>query len=720
MWRSLHAWIGLIFAIPVLVIAITGTILALKPMVVSFEPAVQDLNGVTLGAALALAFDTNPDLEIDRIKISDHNVVLVKGRVGSQRFERPLNVETGAFIAATQNHPIFDFTRSLHREFLLGKIGRKLSLISAIAMTLMTISGLFIVVRRLGGWRGILAKMQGNGVGKWHAIFGRALLPLLFITAITGAYTGMVTLGAVPSGADKRPYYPETPQELPMVAPYDLENLRSQPLSTLHQVLFPIPQDWFDVYALKTDSGYVFIDQYTGVILSQEPYSRWQVILDWMVFLHTGESAPIWALIMGIASMGIPLFVITGLTISVRRWGRKLKHNVPAAGAEIVILVGSENGSTFGFARHLHEKLTAAGKTVHLEAMNKVRAYPNATHLIVMVATYGDGEAPQNASAFLKNLSGLPASFAVLAFGDRSFPNFCSFGQQVNTALMKTADPLLPIGIIDRKSAHAFGHWGNDLAAALGLDFVLDYTPPSPSTTRLKLVEKIDFGQDLTARSVILKFHAAKGRLPKHQAGDLIGIHPVKGAPARLYSLASSASDGCVEICVSHHHGGLCSTLLNNMSLGHELEAYFQKNPGFALPRKDQPVVMIGAGTGIAPFAGMIRNNKQHQINLFWGNRHPASDFYYKNDIETWLADGRLHGFYPAFSRVENGIYVQERLKAEHDMLARFLDQNAVIMVCGGQNMASAVRIEIDALAKKTGTSLAELRKHNRYLEDVY
>lgn len=694
--------------------------MALKPMVISFEPAVQVLEDVTLGEVLTQAFSRNPALEIDRIKILASDVVMIKGRLGNQRFEKPIDVETGTLIEPLKDHPVFDFVRSLHREFLLGKIGRKLSLISAIAMTLMTISGLFVVLRRLGGWREVFAKMQGSGFGKWHAIFGRFLLPLLFLTALTGAYTGLVTFGSIPSGAGKRPFYPETPEELAIIAPYDLPNLQAQAMASLHEVLFPIPEDWFDVYALKTDAGYVFLDQYTGEILSQEPYSVWQIILDWVVFLHTGESAPVWAIILGIASLGIPLFIVTGLTISWRRWDGRLPNNVSPNKADIVILVGSENGTTFGFARHLHEKLTKAGRAVHLEAMNKVRAYPNAQHLIVLAATYGDGEAPQNASGFLKNLTNLPQSYTVLAFGDRSFPNFCAFGQRVNETLAQTSTPLLPIGIIDRKSAHTFSRWGDSLAQALALDFTLEYTPPSPPLTRLKLIEKIEYGRDLTAQSVILKFDAAKGTLPKHKAGDLIGVHPTNGAPARLYSLASSDSDGCVEICVSHHHGGLCSTLLNTVPLGHELDAYFQKNPGFALPRKDQPVVMIGAGTGIAPFAGMIRNNTRREIDLFWGNRHPASDFYYEDDIETWLADGRLKGFYPAFSRIENGIYVQERLKAEHDLLARHLNQNAVIMVCGGQNMASAVRVEIDALAKKTGTSLAELRKRKRYLEDIY
>lgn len=720
MWRSLHAWVGLIFSVPILVIAITGTIMALKPMVISFEPAVQVLKDVTLGDVLTQAFSQNPTLEIDRIKVSPSDVVMIKGRLGNQRFEKPIDVVTGALIEPLKDHPVFDFVRSLHREFLLGKIGRKLSLISAISMTLMTISGFFVVLRRLGGWREMFAKIQGSGFGKWHAVLGRLLLPLLFLTALTGVYTGLVTLGSIPSGADKRPVYPETPEELAVVAPYDLPNLQAQPMESLHEVLFPIPEDWFDVYALKTDIGYVFMDQYTGEIRSQEPYSIWQVILDWMVFLHTGESAPVWAILLGIASLGIPLFLVTGLTISWRRWGRRLPHNIAPARAEIVILVGSENGTTFGFARHLHEKLTKAGKAVHLEAMNKVRAYPNAQHLIVLAATYGDGEAPQNAVTFLKKLADVPQSYAVLAFGDRSFPNFCAFGQRVDKILVQSSKQLLPIGIIDRKSAHAFSRWGDNLAQALELDFALKYTPPSPPLTRLKLVEKIEYGHDLAAQSVILKFGAANGALPKHKAGDLIGVHPTIGAPARLYSLASSDRDGCVEICVSHHHGGLCSTLLNTVPLGHELDAYFQKNPGFALPRKDQSVVMIGAGTGIAPFAGMIRNNTRREIDLFWGNRHPASDFYYENDIETWLADGRLKGFYPAFSRIENGIYVQERLKAEHDLLARHLNQNAVIMVCGGQNMASAVRVEIDALAKKTGTSLAELRKRNRYLEDIY
>ena len=106
------------------------------------------------------------------------------------------------------------------------------------------------------------------------------------------------------------------------------------------------------------------------------------------------------------------------------------------AEAELVILVGSEGGSTRGFAASLHRALTATGARVHVGDMDAVGPMPRARALIVMAATYGDGVAPASARRFLDRLDGLsPLPVAVLGFGDRAFPRFCAYAETVAAAL---------------------------------------------------------------------------------------------------------------------------------------------------------------------------------------------------------------------------------------------------------------------------------------------
>jgi sulfite reductase (NADPH) flavoprotein alpha-component len=129
---------------------------------------------------------------------------------------------------------------------------------------------------------------------------------------------------------------------------------------------------------------------------------------------------------------------------------------------------------------------------------------------------------------------------------------------------------------------------------------------------------------------------------------------------------------------------------------------------------------MICAGTGIAPFAGMIRQNRGRTIDLFFGIRHPEKDYYYRSAIDEWVGDGRLSGYFPAFSRHERRTYVQDQLRDASSLVEERLRAGARVMVCGSSRMAHAVAQEIDAIAAMLNTSVAELRQHGRYLEDVY
>ncbi|MFN7177913.1 MAG: FAD-binding oxidoreductase, partial [Thermaurantiacus sp.] len=149
-------------------------------------------------------------------------------------------------------------------------------------------------------------------------------------------------------------------------------------------------------------------------------------------------------------------------------------------------------------------------------------------------------------------------------------------------------------------------------------------------------------------------------------AGDLIGILPEGGAVPRLYSLASGRRDGFIEIVVKKHPGGLCSGQLTALQPGDTVSAFLRPNPGFRPGRSRAPLILIGAGTGIGPLAGFVRGNaRRRPIHLFFGMRHPDSDFFYGEELATWQDEGRLSRLVAAVSRGARPHYVQDALRGE-------------------------------------------------------
>lgn len=189
----------------------------------------------------------------------------------------------------------------------------------------------------------------------------------------------------------------------------------------------------------------------------------------------------------------------------------------------------------------------------------------------------------------------------------------------------------------------------------------------------------------------------------------------------RYYSLASSSADGFLEICVRKHHDGLCSSHLHALRPGDGIAAFIKPNPEFRPSRGRAPVILIGAGTGVGPLAGFVRaNTRARPMHLYFGGRDPASDFLYREEMGGWIGDGRLTSLGTAFSRVADGIYVQDRLRRDADAVRGGIAAGAQIMVCGGRGMAAGVMTAFADVLAPVGLEPATLRAQGRYLEDVY
>lgn len=214
----------------------------------------------------------------------------------------------------------------------------------------------------------------------------------------------------------------------------------------------------------------------------------------------------------------------------------------------------------------------------------------------------------------------------------------------------------------------------------------------------------------------------------------------------RLYSISSSpaAHPGQIHTTVSivryHAHqrerGGVCSTHLSDrMECGDRLPIYVQPNKKFRLPEDpDAPVIMIGPGTGIAPFRAFLHERRATGAKgrnwLFFGDRNAATDFLYREELETMRADGHLTRLDTAFSRdQQEKLYVQDLMRKHALQFWAWLNEGAYLYVCGdASRMAKDVDQALRQIAEEqSGHSadaakeyVAQLKEQKRYQRDIY
>ena len=213
----------------------------------------------------------------------------------------------------------------------------------------------------------------------------------------------------------------------------------------------------------------------------------------------------------------------------------------------------------------------------------------------------------------------------------------------------------------------------------------------------------------------------------------------------RLYSIASSqkAHPDAVHLTVAavryESHGrkreGVCSTFLADRADNADVPVFVHTAKHFRVPEElSTPIIMVGPGTGIAPFMAFLQERKATGSTgknwLFFGDQKSATDFLYRDELEAWQAEGVLHRLDTAFSRDQaDKIYVQHRMLEAAQELFEWLEQGACFYVCGD---ASRMAKDVDAALHKVvetagGMSpeeaaayVEELKKSKRYRKDVY
>ncbi|WP_312301824.1 PepSY domain-containing protein [Diaphorobacter nitroreducens] len=723
-WRQIHRWLGLVAGALALVLGITGTLLALDPLRNAWQAAspAQDLPVATLVQRIQASV---PGAE--EIRHLPSGGIVVHAFDNGQAQALRVDPADGRVLGGYEPSLLPRWVKNLHRSLLLGDAGRMTAAVVALAMLVLSVSGLVLLLRRMGGWRQLAGPVRGTLAQRLHVLAGRVILLVLAVSAAAALVMSAATFGLLPLDAVAEPDVASVQGSQAALRADQLPLLQELRVQDLRKLNLPAADDPQDTWRVITAQGQGWVDRYSGQTLAWQDATAAQRVHDWALLLHTGEGAWVWALVLGVMGASIPLFWITGVVLwwQARRSRPRMANNSPLAQADSLVFVASEGGTTWGFAQALHAALVATGQRVHTTALEHWRVPPTARQVYVLAATYGDGQPPAHAARALDAITRQPvtgAQVTVLGFGDRQFPAFCAYAEALEQALRAQGWPsLLPLERIHQQSAQEFARWGRALSQALGLRLQIDYQPRLPRTVALTLAARQDFPGGAGEPAAILRFALPARGLPRFAAGDLIGIVAPGQAVPRYYSLASGTRDGFVEICVRHMPGGVCSSHLHALQAGDSVQAFIRSNPGFVLPAGRAPVLLIGAGTGVAPLAGFIRDNTRHRpMHLYYGARHPERDFYFGTELQSWQADGRLAGLHTTFSRTPGGGYVQEILRRDATQVLALIAQGALVRVCGSRAMAQGVAQVLDALLGPQGQSLAQLKEQGRYAEDLF
>lgn len=231
----------------------------------------------------------------------------------------------------------------------------------------------------------------------------------------------------------------------------------------------------------------------------------------------------------------------------------------------------------------------------------------------------------------------------------------------------------------------------------------------------------------------------------KFEAQEFVGV--LRKLNVRLYSISSSlaAKPDEVHLTVAtveyesngKQREGVCSSwLARRIDNATEIPCFISPGKGFRLPEpeEDIPVIMIGPGTGIAPFRAFLQEREATKAKgdtwLFFGEIHEESTFFYRDEFEDYMEKGVLNKITTAFSRdQEEKIYVQHRIEEEGEEFWSYLEKGAIIYVCGDANRMAvdvdkAIRNLISQHGNKseeeTDAYMEQLKTDKRYRRDVY
>lgn len=410
-------------------------------------------------------------------------------------------------------------------------------------------------------------------------------------------------------------------------------------------------------------------------------------------------------------------------------------------GPRWLVAHASQTGTAESLAAQTVRALRSVGLAVDIcsFAQLDVSRLQSAQGVLILVSTYGEGDAPDSAAHFVSavmrndvDLSSL--RYGLLMLGDRSYRNYCGFGRQLEDWLKgRGALPLFDAVDVDSGDPVALQTWRQRVGEVVPAQGPLEWQEvPFDSWV---LCERRRLNPGSSGGAVFhLEFTRQDGVVEPWQSGDLLQIQvPTDPGRPRDYSIASIPADGAVHLLVRlglrpDGTPGLASGwLTRDLPLGSVVQARLREHNGFRLGENaSRDLILIGNGTGLAGLRAHLKQCALGQSNssarrwLIFGERQAAHDSLYADDLAAWQAKDLLTRLDLVYSRdgAEHR-HVQDRLRAQSDRLAEWIHAGAAIYVCGSRKgMAEGVdQVLREVLGEAT---LQQLQQQGRYRRDVY
>ncbi len=724
-WRFSHLALAILSSVFLLVLSITGVVLAIDAVdEKAANYRVANFDDITVADMIPVLQDKY--LEVIEVTV-DHNQFVSIEALDEEgnTIKAYIDPNTGRELGPIRTKSEFvNWNLALHRSLFLKIPGRIVVGIASFLLFLIATTGFILVVKRQKSLKQFFGKIRGDFFSQYfHVVSGRLSLIPIFIISLTASYLFLVRMELIQLNNVKTEIEESTEEN--HILPQDFPVFKEVELSAVEKISFPfVPDDPDEFFVLELKDKAVSVNQLTGQVVSETKYPYAAILEKLSLDLHTGRGNIVWAIVLGLASLNILVFIYTGFVITFKRTRTKLRNRFSHTDAEIVILAGSENGSTLFFANQVFKQLIIAGKKAYIAEMNRYQHYPRIKQLLIFTSTYGQGDPPANAQSFEKLLPlfspAQSVQFSVVGFGSRTYEQYCGYAEHIDRLLeqQEWSNRLLNFCTVNERSAMEFVHWVQQWNDTMGMEISTVSSLYESSVTGLqnfRVIEKSLVGEDNATFKVVLQ-PRSKARF---QSGDLLAIYPDN--KERLYSIGKK--DHNIQLMVKRHPQGLGSEYLYQLVQGSSLAAKILSNTSFHIPAECSAVALISNGTGIAPFLGMIMENKnQVPLHLYAGFRYNNTlvkeyDLFASREIER----NRLTSFHVAFSREENKAYVMDLIKRDINFFMTLLENQGVIMICGSLQMQKDVeRVLEEFTRERLGKPLSFYKYENQILTDCY
>lgn len=728
-WRYAHLTLAYISFLFITMTSITGVILSFRPIEQKLHPyKVEQFNTISLAETLPILQQKYGDLT--ELSIDKNKFVTLEGfDEDGNDFKFYVDPRTGEKLGdPIEKSEFMNSVITLHRSLFLHETGRVIIGVMTFLLFLIAVSGLVLIIKRQQGFRHFFAKINKEYFSQYyHVIFGRIFLIPIIIITFTGVFMVLNRFDLIPKNEKLNTEITSSVNEnTKRISLKDFSSFKEIKLVDVRKIEFPFDrEDPQEFYKITVTGQEFIINQINGKIEAQTPFSTAQALLRYSSKLHTGHVNIVWAVILAISCFSILFFIYSGFVITFKRTKTKIaKNKFKSNEAEIILLVGSENGATLGFIDKIQTQLLANGKKSFVTQMNQYEVYPNAKQFIVFTSTYGIGDAPTNAKKFEELVNKFPqqqkVDFTVVGFGSRSYKEFCAYAYKVDNLLEKQewTNRLLNIVTVNDKSPEEFTTWVKEYKEATDIPLA---TTPAMYVGKAPKLKNMNVFSSTKITDEDATFNVTLSVKEKFKSGDLLAIYPANDHRERLYSIGKVNNK--LQLVVKLHEFGLGSQYLHQLVEGTSIKARIVKNKAFHFPSKATKVIMIANGTGIAPFLGMIdENNKNVETHLYTGFRyHNSITKNYESFAKEQINKNHLAKFNIAFSREEQKQYVMDLVKQDERFFAETLQNGGIIMICGALAMQHDIEKVLEIICQEhLAKTFEEFKMNGQFLTDCY